>query len=330
MKSGINLSVKLYLAAVLLAWLSFATLAPLIRQDPSYHQFAGARLWNVVTNLPFVAVGLLGLWLTRTTAARILSGGVFLTGIGSAHYHWSPGDARLVWDRPPMTIVFTALLSLIISEWVGPPLGRRVLWPLLAFGNGSVVSGRGLRRRHFPIDRVQRTLNQTSSGSGCGILDCKVELHLLRHGIAEHRAASGRDQDRSLTDDGVDRLRGVIAQAKETGLDPKWIVASPYLRALQTARIAADILGYSEPILTSTRLTPESDPAELWAEVRDIAPDSPLLFVAHEPLLSATASWMVGESRVMIEFRPATLVRIDFETVGPEPAGVLRWKLHGT
>ncbi len=62
---------------------------------------------------------------------------------------------------------------------------------------------------------------------------------------------------------------------------PKWIVASPYLRAQQTARIAADLLGHSEPILPSTRLTPEADPEDVWAEVRDLAPDSPILFVAH-------------------------------------------------
>jgi phosphohistidine phosphatase SixA len=52
-----------------------------------------------------------------------------------------------------------------------------------------------------------------------------------------------------------------------------------------------------------------------------LAPDSPLLFVAHEPLLSATASWMLGEARVVIGFRPATLVRIDFDAVGIEPQG---------
>lgn len=117
-------------------------------------------------------------------------------------------------------------------------------------------------------------------------------------------------------------MRRVIADARQS-LAPRWIVASPYLRAQQTARIAAQILGYEEPILTSTRLTPEADPAELWAEVRDLAPDSPLLFVAHEPLLSSSASWMTGESHV-VAFRPATLVQLNFEEVGVAPKGVLR------
>jgi len=157
-----------------------------------------------------------------------------------------------------------------------------------------------------------------------------VELYLLRHGIAEHRAISGRDIDRALTDEGVSRLRSTLEQARTEGFDPRWIVSSPYLRALQTARIAADLLAYSEPILTSTRLTPDADPEEVWAEVREMDPDSPLLFVAHEPLLSTTAAWLTGDSHVIIEFKPATMVRIDFETVGLVPQGKLRWKIHGT
>jgi len=121
-----------------------------------------------------------------------------------------------------------------------------------------------------------------------------------------------------------------LEQARTEGFDPRWIVSSPYLRALQTARIAADLLAYSEPILTSTRLTPDADPEEVWAEVREMDPDSPLLFVAHEPLLSTTAAWLTGDSHVIIEFKPATMVRIDFETVGLVPQGKLRWKIHGT
>ncbi len=153
-----------------------------------------------------------------------------------------------------------------------------------------------------------------------------MELYLLRHAAAEVRSSSGRDSDRALTEDGIEKLRGALLRAKETGVAPRWIVASPYLRAQQTARIAAQILGYDEPILPSTRLTPDAPPVDLWAEVRDLAPDSPLLFVGHEPLFSAAASWMTGESRVTIGFGPGTLVRIDFEAVDPEPRGKLLWR----
>jgi phosphohistidine phosphatase len=158
-----------------------------------------------------------------------------------------------------------------------------------------------------------------------------LELYLLRHGIAEQHAPSRRDHDRILTPDGITNLQRVLTQALAThALAPRWIISSPYLRAQQTARIAADLLGYSEPILPSTRLTPESDPEDLWAEVRDLAPDDPLLFVAHNPLLESAVSWLTAENHAIINFRPATIARIDFDQISPIPRGRLQWTLHAS
>jgi phosphohistidine phosphatase len=156
-----------------------------------------------------------------------------------------------------------------------------------------------------------------------------LELYLLRHGIAEQRSATGADRDRALTADGVTRVRGVMDRAKAAGFAPKWIVASPYLRAQQTARVAAEVLGYREPILGSAALVPESSPAAVLAEAKELD-DGPLLFVAHEPLLSGTAAWLTGETRVMIEFQPATLVAITFDAWPSLPLGRVKATFHAT
>jgi hypothetical protein len=117
---------------------------PVTRQPQEYHNFADARAWlgipraaDVLSNLPFAAVGLLGLRRLRqysrplsrvvTAGLYIIFVGFFFTAIGSAYYHWKPNDARLVWDRLPMTIAFSgvlgALLALRVSERSGalPP-----------------------------------------------------------------------------------------------------------------------------------------------------------------------------------------------------------------
>jgi len=88
---------------------SFAGLAllPKIPQDQGYHLFADQRVlvgipnfWNVVSNIPFIVVGAVGLARFRDDAATIvLFLGFFLTGIGSAYYHWDPNDGTLFWDR---------------------------------------------------------------------------------------------------------------------------------------------------------------------------------------------------------------------------------------
>src|SRR5215813_10130607 len=122
-------------------------LLPRIPQDQTYHLFADQRtllgipnFWNVVSNIPFVVVGALGLARFHDDAATIaLFLGFFLTGIGSAYYHWAPSDSTLFWDRLPMTISFAAIFSLIAQERVGGRVGSILLWPMLAIGIASLL-----------------------------------------------------------------------------------------------------------------------------------------------------------------------------------------------
>ncbi len=123
---------------------------PRIPQDPSYHQFADDRtllgipnFWNVVTNIPFVLVGILGLArVSKVVALRsgylIICIGIVLVAVGSSYYHYAPSTTSLVWDRLPMTIVFMALFSAIIEDRVSNRAGRILLWPLIVVGAASV------------------------------------------------------------------------------------------------------------------------------------------------------------------------------------------------
>lgn len=84
-----------------------------IPQDQNYHDFADERkLWgisnflNVVTNLPFAFVGILGLRIVRKIKERelkhisfILFTGFLLLTIGSSYYHLRPKNDTLVYDR---------------------------------------------------------------------------------------------------------------------------------------------------------------------------------------------------------------------------------------
>ena len=81
-----------------------------------------------------------------------------------------------------------------------------------------------------------------------------MELYLLRHGIAEDRAASGRDADRRLTDDGNKKLRKILDarphSRRRAHADP---LKPPDTRALETAEIAARELGYHSEIVRTDR-----------------------------------------------------------------------------
>src|SRR5437764_2046515 len=122
-------------------------LLPPIPQDQSYHLFADRRtlldvpnFWNVISNLPFIAVGAAGLWHVRgDPGALVLFLGIFLTGFGSSYYHLSPDDGTLFWDRLPMTLFFSAILAIAIEERVNARAGAMLLWPLVAVGVGSLL-----------------------------------------------------------------------------------------------------------------------------------------------------------------------------------------------
>ena len=122
-------------------------LVPPITQDQSYHQFADQRtlfgipnFWNVISNLPFIAVGAAGLRrFHHDPATVVLFLGIFLTGFGSSYYHWNPNDQTLLWDRLPMTLCFMAIFAAAIEERVSARAGAILLWPLLATGVFSLL-----------------------------------------------------------------------------------------------------------------------------------------------------------------------------------------------
>lgn len=132
---------------------------PPIPQSPEYHDFADQAIiagipnfWNMVTNIPFLIVGAWGFILLRRQWKEgrfsgwkeiapyfTMVSGVFLTGLGSAYYHWAPNNATLIWDRLPMTLIFMSLVSVILTERVGEKIGLWSLGPLLVLGIGSVL-----------------------------------------------------------------------------------------------------------------------------------------------------------------------------------------------
>ena len=137
------------------------TVLPRIPQPQSYHLFADRRSFlgirnfgDVVSNVPFAVIGICALLFllhsSRNQAKRrfvdprerwpymLVFVGLLLTAFGSSYYHLSPDNARLVWDRLPMTIAFMAMVAAIIAERISLRAGLWLLPLLLLIGMGSV------------------------------------------------------------------------------------------------------------------------------------------------------------------------------------------------
>ncbi len=145
-------SVVALLAAIVVGFL----LTPPIPQYLSYHAFADNRalfginnFWNVISNLPFLVVGIWGLVLVArhgdeicvpglTSAYVLFFAGVALIAPGSGYYHLAPTNETLVWDRLSISIAFAGLIAVVIGEFISVRAARRLLMPLLIISAGSV------------------------------------------------------------------------------------------------------------------------------------------------------------------------------------------------
>ncbi len=137
----------LVFVGVMVASLAALLLVPPIAQNQNYHDFADQRtilgiphFWNVVSNLPFIAVGAAGLWqCRRDPAIAVLFFGIMMTGFGSGYYHLDPNDRTLFWDRLPMAVGFMAILAIAIEDRLDAKAGAFLLWPLIAIGVISLL-----------------------------------------------------------------------------------------------------------------------------------------------------------------------------------------------
>jgi hypothetical protein len=168
----------LLLAAAVLAVTAVYFSKPPVPQDPGYHDFADQRVFfsisnflDVISNLPFLFVGIWGLLVVNRpeSDASFLTKsekwpyvvfflGMALTAFGSSYYHLHPTNARLVWDRLPMTLGFMGILSATIAERISVKAGVRLL-PLLVIAGALTVAywswteaqGRGDLRPYFVV-----------------------------------------------------------------------------------------------------------------------------------------------------------------------------------
>lgn len=145
--------------------------------------------------------------------------------------------------------------------------------------------------------------------------------------MAEDAKPGERDAGRALTSEGKKKLRELLRSARASGVRPGLIISSPYVRAVQTAAIAAAVFNYSEKVLQVKALQPASDPAGVWEEIRLHKDVKELLLVGHEPLLGCSAAYLLGAPSLQIDFKKGALLRIDVAAAGPQPRGVLKWML---
>jgi len=120
-----------------------------------------------------------------------------------------------------------------------------------------------------------------------------MELHLVRHAIAEEPRLGLADARRALTPRGARRFERAARGMRALGVECDLLVHSPWLRAQETAEILSAELGHGHELCVSAALARAPD-EHLLADLRA----ERVVFVGHEPWLTDLLLWLALGWRV--------------------------------
>ncbi len=150
-------------------------------------------------------------------------------------------------------------------------------------------------------------------------------LYFLRHAAAEDQPLGGEDRDRRLSADGEAQLRDAAAVWRRLNLRPDVVVTSPLPRAARTAELLVEGLGLPDAPIADEHLAPGAG----WSDFAQALASHPasrrVLFVGHEPDLSAVIELLTGASSVRM--RKAAVACVEFYGVPESGGGEIAWLL---
>jgi len=154
-----------------------------------------------------------------------------------------------------------------------------------------------------------------------------MELYIIRHGIAIDREdpKCPPDPERYLTEEGVDKTKGVARGFVALGVIPGLFLSSPYTRAVQTAEIFADAFDYArQKIRRSELLLPGTEPTLLFRELARERQASSVFVFGHAPHLDDVIAAALGSKKHVTALKKAGVALIELKRISP-PAGTLVW-----
>jgi phosphohistidine phosphatase len=150
-------------------------------------------------------------------------------------------------------------------------------------------------------------------------------IYLMRHADAEPKRPGGKDEERRLTEKGIEVTDRVSRGLKRMGVMPDLILSSPFVRAFETADIVRRTLGISRGVVKVHELVPDSDFDTLMKILSNLDVGSVML-VGHEPMLGEFTAWMICSARA-VEYKKNSIACVEISNFS-RCAGSLRWMIH--
>ena len=157
-----------------------------------------------------------------------------------------------------------------------------------------------------------------------------MNLYIVRHAIAVARGTPGYDDDsqRPLTDNGRKKMKKIVKGLRQIDIELEMILSSPYVRALDTAKILADEFKMKNQLSLSENLTPPGNFEGLVEEIHEKYNVKNLALVGHEPMLSSFISWLTtGNKDMKITLKKGGVSCLSADHLYQDHRAILEWLL---
>ena len=154
-----------------------------------------------------------------------------------------------------------------------------------------------------------------------------MKLFIVRHAAAIERTAEVPEEQRYLTPKGRDFMRTTARTMLKKGMEPRLILTSPLIRAVQSADILAEVLSYNVPVIVTDQLSPGFDLGRLQRLLAEFHQADELAIVGHEPDLSTVVSSLLS-LKGEFDFKKGSAFKLTLDAKFAKPATV-KWLAAG-
>jgi phosphohistidine phosphatase len=132
------------------------------------------------------------------------------------------------------------------------------------------------------------------------------------------------DDDRTLTDEGVSKMRQAAQGLRILDFIPDVMLSSPLVRARQTAEILLEAFGKGARLEITGALAPAGSRREVYQAISSYDKINSVMLVGHQPSLGEIAGELVCQSPgEFIELKKGGACVIELKSVGTVPQGFL-------
>ena len=150
-------------------------------------------------------------------------------------------------------------------------------------------------------------------------------VYFVRHASAgQHKASAAKDEKRPLDREGVQQAHQIGRLLAGTNIEIDVVISSPLKRAMQTASLIANEIGYEQKIERDAALRPEATFDSFRHLLSRYEQKDAIMVVGHNPSITDFLSLVLsrGHENELIDFKKGAVARVEMAS---RKAGTMQW-----